>query len=541
MIHFAKISYLFHDIRFSSPFPILNFDFLIYFARLLRADKFLSISGRTWGYDPYQMGGYVSGVIDGAGTNFVAWIMHFFSEMVPLHTSLLIVEFLGFLSMPFIVFGIVKNFGGKGDQAWIGFGVFVVMYGLLDYSFQWLRIITVGLFWYSIAALISVLQVSLCYKWMISHSKKTLLWLAITSALVLRIHPLSIPIILIPNLLLYLLFFKNMNFKEHLLTLGALGIAFIFNMEWINGVVSFSNWKSINPLYQYSGGWQELFHHFSPIKTSIFQSTIVFSHLFLFWFFVIQLRDFENRKFSWIIILWGFTLFVFGYFGSEIPYINSLQPRRFIFPFWLLVFCMSSLSLGKYLRIDSNRKKIFSILIVIGLFFGVDDWLSEKQRGFFTNKLGAEEVRIIDFLKTIDPSEGRILFEMHESSSLEKDKLFSLYDIVPYLTGHSLVGGPNPGNFLTSRFSDFLGVYWHIKDPILFGEKLYSLDVVTINQYLIQYNTNLILSRSKKSIAFFDSEKKHFTRIGDVPPYKIYKFKKENTWFLKGSGDLSFD
>ena len=54
LVHLLKWAYLLREVRLFSDFPIVNHDFLLYYARALRMHQFFLTSGRFWGYDPFD-------------------------------------------------------------------------------------------------------------------------------------------------------------------------------------------------------------------------------------------------------------------------------------------------------------------------------------------------------------------------------------------------------------------------------------------------------------------------------------------------------
>jgi len=61
LLHAVKMFAWFHRVEWHSALPIVNHDFIIYYARMLRFHEFVARSGRFWGYDPTNMAGCLSG------------------------------------------------------------------------------------------------------------------------------------------------------------------------------------------------------------------------------------------------------------------------------------------------------------------------------------------------------------------------------------------------------------------------------------------------------------------------------------------------
>src|SRR6185436_7102537 len=95
LAHVIKMLFYFKGVHWSSPFPIVNYDFILYYSRALRAHEFFLRSGRFWGYDPFHMAGYVSGPVHEVGNYLTSLVAHFLSPWVSIAHTLLILEIVG--------------------------------------------------------------------------------------------------------------------------------------------------------------------------------------------------------------------------------------------------------------------------------------------------------------------------------------------------------------------------------------------------------------------------------------------------------------
>src|SRR5689334_14457015 len=91
-LHVAKVAFWMRNIDFRSGLPIVNVDFLQYYARALRAHEFWSTSERYWGFDPFEMAGYPAGLYNEVGTYFTSLACHLLARWIPIATSLLTME-----------------------------------------------------------------------------------------------------------------------------------------------------------------------------------------------------------------------------------------------------------------------------------------------------------------------------------------------------------------------------------------------------------------------------------------------------------------
>jgi hypothetical protein len=178
-IHIGKTIFMFRGVRWKDELPIVNVDYIIYYARALRAHEFYEKSGRFWGYDPYEMAGYVSGPIHEAGNYLMSWVSHVLSGVIPIHRTLLILEIMGLFLVPVMMYGAVKVWRENEEEAWAAFGVTVLMFGWFDpFSSQ---MIWASLFTFQVGTALSFLAVSLMwravrqggYRWWLALGGKT--------------------------------------------------------------------------------------------------------------------------------------------------------------------------------------------------------------------------------------------------------------------------------------------------------------------------------------------------------------------------------
>jgi|GEM_PF-3088536 len=541
-LHLGKMFYLLHQVRFSTGFPLTNLDFIIYYSRVLRAHEFLIRSGRFWGYDPFLMGGYVSGPICGAGVFLVGLITHFLSPLIPISTSFLVIEVGTFLAGPFLVIPTIKNFGGTRLQSWVGFAITTLMLGYFDHFTRPYRLLTVGMPWFMAAVFLAALQVSLVWQWVKKRSAKLGFWMVFVTVILLQLHPSSMLIIFLPNVLIFFLFITLLSRRDLLFLLFGVGLVFLTNAYWMVPALEFSNWLSIAPDYQASAGWRGIWNQITPFRHSSYASIQAILHLSLICLSLHTLKRwfFQDKQEFTVFVSWLLCLGLIGFFGSQIHFLEKTQPNRFIFSLWLLFFLLAAFSCDNFKT--KFKKNAVMGLTILGIVIGTYDFYFAYKERLLKTTLRADQKNLIAFLKKGLPREGRVSIEMMEEEMTPQNNNPFIWDMLPFLTDHTLLGGPNPGNFLISRYCDFLGVYWTKREPTLFGRSLFDFDEKKLMRYLDFYNTAFVIAQTEESKAFFDSMPKSFSLFAEVEKrYKVYKVSGSRSWFLHGRGHISFD
>src|SRR5581483_8043171 len=67
LMNAAKLAHWLRRIDLRTGLPIVNAEYLEYYARALRAHEFLARSQRLWGFDPFSMAGSPAGFFNEAG------------------------------------------------------------------------------------------------------------------------------------------------------------------------------------------------------------------------------------------------------------------------------------------------------------------------------------------------------------------------------------------------------------------------------------------------------------------------------------------
>jgi len=511
--------------------PITNGDHIQFFARVLKIHRFLDLSGRTWGYDPFEMAGYPA-VFREAGTYFLGLATYPFAGFLPTATLYNLLVLGGYTLVPFLIFFASRNFGGTKNQAWSAFGFCTLFFHHFEY--------TRGLFGFEMAAFVGLLQVSLVWKWFQKRDLKTFAWLCLVSSLQFQLHPLVLQAVLVPNLFLVLAFLKKTKIRHHLFLMGGLVFVLWTNWYWIGPGVQFSNWFGKLPGGFATEGWQLIGQDFLILKEG-FSGYVSSSINILLGYLIVMtiLKRIKINKLRAVLFaVWLLALIVLTYFGDAFPGFRYFQPGRYKLFLFLLIFLISSYSFEESLWMRFKSKE-FRILMSMLVIFHFSTGLFKKNFIPFSTRLLDYQEEFIDYLEREGTSKGRILLECGYGPYP------NIADIIPLRTGQPLLGGHDPGNFLLNGFFVFgrqAPLFPKpIRIPVAFGRYLSDTAEPEFFRQLETYNVLKVAAYTEETLNLLDTFSDILERENQVGKYTIFKVNREPSWFQAGTGKVSLD
>jgi hypothetical protein len=542
-LQLLKMVYWFRDVNPFSSFPLANVDYIQFYGRVLRMHGFLERSGRIWGYDPFDMAGYLSGPFLEVGTHALALISHVLEPLLPISVTMLVIEISGLVGMPFLVFPIMRLFGANRRTAWVAFGVIVFTFGVCEpFSVSMYKI---GLWGFMLSGFGSLLQIAFFYRWIEHRGMKLWAGLTVTSALLFQIHPAAVILVMAPFGALYFMNFRRLGWRGHA-ALGVMAaIVAATNWYWISPFLAFSHWRVTAPYYT-TMGLRDILNRFGPVQGELYPAVSVTINDAAIVLALIALRQISITRpmLARVLLIWLVWLFAVAYFGSWIPWVRTLQPGRNEFVFFLLLYLLTATVLESHV-LASKRPRFVAGLAVAFLLACMFDrgpgsmpW--SKSIPPLRTELTGWQDNLIQYLRTKTPLEGRVLLECAD------DVTPNFADVVPGLTGAVLLGGQHPGNFLATRSSLFSGYYLvnsyeNTSAPTAFNHSLSTMKEEDFSAYLSLYNVELVVARSGSLIDVLDRMTNTLELIDEVPPHKIYRNLEPATWFLDGDGRISFE
>jgi hypothetical protein len=522
----------FGGVDLSVGFPLVDNDLILVYSWVARAHEFLDLSGRFWGYDPFMGAGYISGPILGVGTHLVSLLTYVVSGIVPLEISLLWIEIMGRSLAPLAVVLAVRNFGGTSRQGWMAFGLMICLYGL-SYALYLGR----AFFFFEIGVMMAIWQVSLYWKWTFNQRWGNWLSYTLLSIILFQIHPSVFLIIIIPSLFIFMHRSYPLGVKHLALVGTTVGLVWIFNWYWIYPFFSFISWYQVVP-YGISRGLSGLARIFLINEFHFwgFMKPLVFVYLFSMSIesLVQMMRKSRFQGFMWVT--WMIFLFVVGYFGSNIPFFENIQPSRFIIPFYVLMACLIAIHVTSYWSMKNWRLWVsvgFMVLFAIwpqNTFFKLTYGSSKR----LTNVMPPFVLALESYLRKLPPQPGRIMLENRDSGWPH----FSGY--LPVTTGKAFMGENAPSTHIKTGFSGFSYKNPLIPVPVVFRQPLESIGEDRFRDYLSLYNVSMILALSPQSTDLLKRFDRTLSYKGIVGNHALFDVNDDFGWFKSGSGEVDF-
>ncbi len=543
VLHFIKMIFWFRDINPFSSFPIATVDYIQFYGRVMRMHTFLQRSGRIWGYDPFDMAGYLSGPFLEVGTHLLAIIAHVLEPFLPISLSMLFIEVGALVAAPFVVFPVMRLLGAKRRTAWVAFGLIIFTFGVCEpFSVGMYKL---GLWGFMLSGFLSLLHIALFFRWIERPSLKMWASFTVVSVLLFQLHPAAIVIVVVPLAALYLMNVHRLGWKNH----GALAVTSLAvvagNWYWISPFLAFSHWRVTAPYYT-THGLKDLADRFGPVQQDLFCSIQAIVNDVAAVLALIALRRIALSRplLARLLAVWIGWLFIVSYFGSFIPWVRTLQPGRNEFVLFNILYLLAATVFESHL-LSVRRLRILAALVFPMLLV----FMFEKGPGYLPWSKFAPPLRtdlmfwqneLIQYLRTNAPKDGRLLLECAD------DLNPNFADVVPELTGAILLGGQHPGNFLITRSSLFSGAYsadqYRLsREALAFNHEFDRMTEDEFAAYLSLYNVTMIAARTSSSIGILDRMTHAVELVDTIPPHNIYRVMQDPSWWIAGSGRVAFD
>jgi len=519
----AKALSFFRGVNVSLPLPVLNVDFAVYYAGALRMHEFLAHAGRAWGYDPYQMAGYPSYPAVGL---LLEAVPHFLSWAVSIGRSLLLMEFVGMFSLPFLAWLAAFVWKGEARLAWIVFFIVAATHGLIEPISR--LFLQKGLFPFQVAVFASLCQAAFFLRWVRDNSWKNWALQTFFSIVSPLIHPTALVMVFLPCVVLTFQALRRPPkwFLVQLLLSAALVTA--ANWPWLEPTLGFWSWGSatdymkgfrLNHLFGFYGFWgPTAMERFASIANLLFL-TAAAAGLYRLG----KTRKAEAVFFSsWLV----FYLLLVG-FGGDVG-LASLQPFRYCMPFWILIYALSAFEMSRWLGASGGRRaaaigafSLTGVLVCAGV---------SNDSGWprLSNEWTDSQTQFIRRLEN-DGAPGRWLVECRELDDPHFMEFLALH------TGRPLLGGPYGSSLLASKFTLFVTG----TRPVIFERFLENMDETEFGKYMDLYDVTRIGVTSSPGAACLGRFKTLLSEDAPVDGYRIFKVNRPADWFVQGRGEVS--
>lgn len=535
-----------------SDTPIYSDDYAMHFGECLSAKRFLTSNGSCWGYDPFLLAGFPRGALVNADNK--GWEL-WYTALSPVVGSgrafkSFVIIFL--LVYPFFVYLAARNFNLSYEISLIAGGIALLFFNLsLAAAF-----VSYGMISYVFAVFLSLYVFSLFYRVMDEMTVKRYLILSLLFALLINIHILSTFHIIIPIVILYLIHAKRLSLWQHIVILSIPFVGLVINSYWLIPMVKFVSLKTQNP-----DTWNftlQIRNLFEPVKVYIFQRKTLFYTLpelnntfidvILLLFGVLGLSCWKQKKKGglWLPFTGGvIAAFIIAFYGSFTSFFPQFQPERFTITISLLFIIPASAGLFTFwqalLRNRSRSSLVFISCVLFVLLYRplirpFEILLTQKPYRLNCN-MPREFNDLVTFLKDNTTNEGRILIEDSEyniSSPIHEYFGGHLPGLFPEYLKREYLCGPRPMYPILHGYASFTR-------GVLFEKKLKMYTAEELKKMFDAYNVKWIVCWHQESKDFFKNLPGYIITLGQVDKFTIYEVKRQPSFFLSGSGEVSGD
>ncbi len=529
--------------------PVYDDDYAMHLYHCLSAKETLLSFGKTWGYDPFLLAGYPAGILfaaDNKAWELLFYVLTFFISDGYAFNFYII---LFFLAYPFLVYGAAKNFDLSEKEALIS----IVFSILVFYLTTAIDFVSWGMISFVFASYFAIYVFSVFYKWLSTSRIKYYLILLIIAPLLMLMHLISPVLVLIPSLIMYLLFIRKLEFKQHFMLFALLALVLFLNSFWLLPIAEFYHQMTY---YIYMGDFTPLqsYSLLGPIKVYLLQymlfpfrpsaelnNTFIASILLLFAAagFYITIKQ-QNKNRLYFSILSGILfLFFISYYGSRVEFFEKLQPMRFLIP--LNIFLIIPASRGLYYfvqKIIDGKSFKFKMFIVCFSFVVIAVPVLKQLKTIYREKvyrLSCSFPETIDdvfeWVKTNTDNKGRILLEDSEFDSGHQYYGTHLPALFPHYTQREYLSGPRP-------YPPFYQGVASFTSGTLFNREIESFSLKELEDYCDLYNIKWVICWSEETIKHFEKYPSFFINKTVINKFYMYEIKREASFFLKGSGEV---
>ncbi len=529
IIHAALLLHVFGGpAKLLSAEPVIRDDHAWHLYCAIACSRFLEEHGSTWGYDPNMMAGFPLDV--GDISDHLLKVCFLALKSLPPETAYkLIIFFLGAIS-PFLFMLAAHWYGlSRREVIWsclLGTWAFWTAGSMILYA--------TGMVGFPLAILYGMAFAALFDHVLRRPSTGGWLGLAAAAPVALLIHPGIVPILGVPCAVFYLLRFRGMPLRRHLLIAAIAAESIILNLFWIYPL-TFNLAYALPPHINLRGPWFIIsFMMLPPLRQgqTVLPLLIVAGALGLRHAY--QPRPEFRPAIAASLLAMGFI----GVPGCFTPGFQHIEPARYCIAFVLFLVFPAAITLDRWAcgPIRGKRrawgKWLVAALVAPSLaVFLVITFRLRIQPPFVG--MGEQVKSIVAFLSSQTSPDARVLLE-------DNGPLHDVYDHsyaslpIAYYSRRELIGGPQWAAHFKAHYADLSGV-------ILFGKPVMNWDEKSLRRMMDLYNIGWAGARSPLCLDMFNKFPGLFTSCGGAGGLKFYKVNRAPTFFIEGTGRASAD
>ena len=530
------------------PAPFLDQDWALHHLHLRSAEAFWRADGRLWGYNPFFMAGYPANTIQDLSIKLylIAALLTPGAEPV-VAFKLWVWAFAS--AVPWACYGAFANFfSGRDVAAWGPTAA-----ALLGTAYWWNSLPREMLFYGMVGfpAACFLALIGLSWLWRLANSERIgwphAAWL-VTCCLLVPLHAQVALALTLPGGLLLLL---ARSPRAWLWAGAGAALALVANLVWVApllahvGDARFGAAIDDLPYFSSPDPWTLVKDHFTAerywtFRDSAWEKVLRSALLLVGGGGLVQLLR-ARRAEGIVLLAWIGPLLWLAYFGSATETFRGWQCLRFKIPVYAaLALCAA--------RALAARGAPGTAGLGRGLAAGL---LGAGLVGFAAN-LAATEARgelrmharprapvpeLVEWLRTSAPRAGRLLFE----ESGDETGFFwggtYLSALLPFWTGHQLIGGPANNVIDRHHFAEF-------HSGRLFGRPIGSFTDAELRERLRRYNVATIVTfhpdsgRRLAALGAPVAPVARFDRPDGRGRAQVWRVEQEPSWLLAGRADV---
>jgi hypothetical protein len=534
LVHLGSMFFWFPVRDILSADPATSCDNAYHYYQIYAAHQFMNDGHHLWGYNPYFMAGFPAGVVFDLDMKGAELYCHVLAGIgLPLAFKSYIV--LSFVLFPFALYAAGRLLGFRGGEALVA-----VLLGLLFWHwgrpllghFRW-----AGMHSYVLASYLSLLALALFVHFVDKSERPSTrpawgTWLVLVAlvALACQVHPLSILLLAPGFATLYLVAFRSLSRRAHLMLWFGFALALAANADWIVPFLRFRHYKTASDYWFQLRGMKDIAFVYSRETSILFTLITVLGVTGL-------VRMWRHRRH--VALSFGVTalcLFVAAFYGARIQPLANTEPGRYLVPFaFFLILPATSLLVPLLERLQGRIGRPM-MAVGIALTAALAPVLSLADNLFFdAHRMRAAVdprfVALMADLRQHTTADARILFETPGGFYNSSDLLYGghLQALVPIYTNREVIGGPYPVNFMVHAAIDF-------KNGLLLDRPLRDWSEADVRHFVDTYNVGWVVCWSATSRATFDALPELAHVQGDFDRFRVYEIDRPHSFVLLGGG-----
>jgi len=548
-LHFLICLWRFHSLDLQNHLPVTNLDYFLTYLRTATSIRFFEHSHRFWGYDPYDMAGYVLAPLRDGDCSLVNVLCWSVSGLCPVWISLLAIEILGFAIAPFLILLSVRNFGGTTRGSWIAFSTAVIMYGFYEPFSR--KCAAAGLFGYQMACFASVWSASLLWKYL--RDRRFLSWFVftLTVSAAWQLNPVSLIVLIAPLVAICIAHKDAFKGMAGIAVAATIAVCVATNWYWLRPSIAFRDWNGFLSSWRSNVYGANPWGLFVPLRLG-YDSIVgaLLNDLLLggvIWLGVKNSKNWSPGK-TFTFIFWSTALFVAAAAGPHIPGVREILPDRFLLPLGLVLDTAAGFWIESFVADHWELTRTFGLaLIPIAALYPAASLFGLTNLPTLGNDLTADQRRLISYLSQRDCS-GRILVEENFVSVQPR-----FIDALARLTDHPVIGSTNSSSPLISDFTIFSGRIYADGVPVdqsqAFNRPLASFSEKEFASYLDLYNVEVIAASSDRSNLIFQrfssTLEPEASTISEQDTlaghFRVFRVRTQSGWLAQGTGSVTAD